>query len=450
MLVCLAFLLITCPLYPAELPADARAALNQASELAATGQFKNSEEILQTLAKSHPDSAEVRYHLGLVLLRQKRYLPAANNLELAAKLDPASTLVWLALAQVRLATGNRPAAFEAAGRAGSLSPAEPPVWRALSMFYAQAGDFAQAGSYERRWAQAAPADRLALLRAAEHYLRAGQADPAIELATQQLSRQKNAAAYIVLGRAYRLQREPARAVEAFQEAIRLQPGNPESIAELAQLFLDHNTPEPARILLEDARRRFPGDAEIARLLGLTYYAAGNSQRALDEFLQSIDLDPNSELGYAALETLIPDAGTRLEMLVKKLLAFSRRHPSSPLGHYLLALAAQQGDTTQAEPLLRKALSVEPAFWPAWFELHKIFQAQENLKEAAAALEKTIELKPDHAPAHYSLAQVYARMGETAKSIQQRKLHHQLMIREREEAERRRQEMPKLSYEVRGR
>jgi tetratricopeptide (TPR) repeat protein len=436
----------------AELTPEARGRLEKASELAASGNFAQAEGILASLVDSFPGDPQSRYQLGLVLMRQKKVKAANEHLETAARLDPSSSLIWLAVAQARLANGDRDGATNAASRADSLSRDEPLVWRALSMFYAQMGDYARAGEYASKWARVTPQDKLASLRAAEYYLRANMPEPAIEIARQHVTGDNAAAASHILGVAYRLKKEPAKAVEAFQDAIRLDTKQPRYVADLAQLFLDHNTPAPAAMLLEQAVRRFPKNSELARLLGLSYYATGDAERALDQFLKAIDLDPESAIGYAALETLIPEAGARLELVTQKVRSYTERHPSSPLGHYLLALAltAQGQAAGEIEDRLQKALSADPAFWPAWFELHKSLRARDRIKEAADALEKTLALKPDHAPSRYSLAQVYATMGEMEKAVEQRRLHHQVMLEERKETERRQQEMPRLSYDVRAR
>ncbi|MCW5979557.1 MAG: tetratricopeptide repeat protein [Bryobacteraceae bacterium] len=443
-------LLASCAL--AQLTPEAQSELQKASELAARGDFLRAGKALAALATSFPNEAQVRYQLGLVLMRQRKADAAAEHLEAAAKLDPSSALIWLAVAQARLVKADRKGAEEAASRADSLSPNEPLVWRALSMFYAQAGDFAAAAKYESQWTRAAPEDRQAPLRAAEYYLQAGMPDPAIAMARPSAKDDNGADAWRILGEAYRLKRDPAKAVEAFQQATRLDPGEPRYVAGLAQLFLDHNTPTPAVMLLEEAVLRFDKDADLVRMLGLACYATGDAERALDQFLKAIDLEPESPIGYAALETLIPEAGARLDLVARKVQSFAARHPSSPLGHYLLALAlAAQGQAPeQIESLLRKAIAADAAFWPAWFELHKPLRASGRIKEAAAALEKTLALKPDLAPARYSLAQVYASLGDTAKAVEQRKLHHRLMLEERQETERRQREMPKLSYDVRAR
>ncbi|MDQ6663563.1 MAG: tetratricopeptide repeat protein [Acidobacteriota bacterium] len=239
---------------------------------------------------------------------------------------------------------------------------------------------------------------------------------------------------------------PAAAKE-FQEAIRLDPTRSNYYVDLAQILMDHETPEPAEVVLRNAQERFPGNSEVLRLLGLADYAQGKNREALDAFLQSIDADPDSESGYASLEVLLPDAGQRLPEIAAKLRNFSQRHPASPIGPFLLAQTIPEQAPEQAEGLLRRALRAAPDFWPAWFAVHKLLKAQDKWDEAEAALKKTIELNPDFAPAHYALAECYNRKGDRARAARERELHHQLLARQRDAEERHRAQAPRLDYTV---
>jgi tetratricopeptide (TPR) repeat protein len=424
--------------------------LEEAMKLASSGDLPRAEAMLLQLETAHPEHWEVQYRLGLVMLRRQKTAPAGERLEKAARLAPGSPLVWLGAAQTRLQLGRRDEAIEAAGRALALAPQQPGVARALAMFYAQAGEFGMAADQELRWAAASPQDQQAPARAAEFYLRAGNADQAIQVAGQILARRESAAMRHLLGQAYRLKGDPARAVEELQKAIRLDPANPALYAEVAQLFIDHRTPEPAVVALQQGLRQVPGDPELVRLLGLAYYGTGDTAKALDAFLKLIELQPDSEVAYASLESLVPDAGSRLPEILDRLRTFSELKPSNPIGYFLRARALQAGSLgTAAEirALLEKSIAVEPAFWPAHFELHKLLLEGGDTEAAAQALRKTVELNPDYAAAHFSLAQLYARLGDRERARQEREIHHALATRQRVEAEQRRREAPRLPYSI---
>ena len=86
-------------------------------------------------------------------------------------------------------------------------------------------------------------------------------------------------------------------------------------------------------------------------------------------------------------------------------------------------------------------------WENPIQFHKYLVAAEMFEEAALALEKTVELNPGYAPAHYELAKTYSRSGQRERAVEERKIHHQLVTQRRDEAERRRQENPRLPYSV---
>jgi tetratricopeptide (TPR) repeat protein len=390
--------------------------LATALRLASAGRFEEAEQVLVTLENADPQNAEVKYRLGLVLLRQGKLKEAGARLEPAAKLSPESPLVWLALAQLRLRQGDAASATRAAEQARSLGGGEPTVAKALFLFDVEA---------------------------IRHHLEAGRAEAAAVLARQAITRDNAAVFHHLLAKAQVLQKKPAAAVEQFQEAIRRDPAQPEYYGDLAALFLDHRTPEPAAIVLAAAIQRFPKHVGLARLQGVLFLGQGKIEEAIDAFVRAIDLDPDNEGGYASLETLIPQAGDRLPEVTRRLAAFAEKHPESALGHYLLALASPE----RAEQRLRRAIAAAPDFWPAQFELHKILKEQGKTAAAVAALERVIALHPGHAPAHFGLAQMYAQLGDRERARREREIHHKLVEAQRAEEEKRREQAPKLSYRV---
>ena len=397
---------------PQAVPSD----LDTALGLATSGRYAEAEQILARLERAEPQNAEVKYRLGLVLLRQGKLPQARARLETAVKLSPQSPLVWLALAQVKLRLGDAAGAGRAAEQARSLGGREHAVSKALFLYDVEA---------------------------IRSQLRSGQAKRAVELARQAIAREDAAVFRHLLGQAYALRRDPAAAVAELQEAIRLDPDRPEYYGDLAALFLDHRTPEPAEMVLGAAARRFPKSADVARMLGVAYLGQGRTAEAIDAFLRAIDLDPDAENGYASLQTLLPSAADRLPEITRRLAAFAEKHPTSPVGHYLLALASPDG----AEQRLRRAIAAAPDFWPAQFELHKLLKEQGKWPEAAAALEKVIALNPEHAPAHFSLAQVYAQLGDRERARREREIHHKLAVAQRAEEQKQREQAPRLSFQL---
>jgi tetratricopeptide (TPR) repeat protein len=423
--------------------------LTRAMQLAGRGNFQEAEQALRNLEKAYPQEFEVRYRLGLILMREGKTAEAAERLETAIQLDPGSSLGWLAVAQARLKTGRREPALEAAEKAASFASPDPRLWRALALFYDEAGNFERAAEFEERWGRAAPQDTESNLRLCRSLVRAGNSKRALEICRQAATRGETPELYRLIGRAHRLDKDPARAVEAYQSAIRLAPGQPDAYFDLAALFLDHRTPKPAVAVLENAVARFPKEAEFRRLLGLAHYQTGAIGSAIDQFFVVADLTPDSEIGYTSLETLLADAGPRLPEIIKRLRTFRERRPASPVGHFLLAraLAIEHRPAEEVEFLLREAIRVEPRFWPAHYELGQLLEGQGKPVEAVHALAQAVKLNPEYAPAHYSLARLYGHLEDRARAIEHRKLHHELLSRQKKAAEMDRAGAPALSYRM---
>ena len=425
---------------------DPQRALQQAMEWLQAGRTGDARGLLEKLESAHPGNAEVLYRLGLLDLRNGDLAAAGRRLDRTAELMPGNPLPWLAVARVRLESGNRGEALEAARKADELAPGHPAIGRALAMFYAQANEFERAADFELRWLASNPSDESARLRAMDLLTRAGQAEKAI--ATGRQAPAPTAELHAALGRAYRVAGNSAAAVESFQAAIRADPEKPEYYAALAALFLDHRTPEPALAVLDQASKRFPANLEIIRLQGLALYGLGRNAEAIDAFIRMARLDSDSEIALASMETLLPSSGERLPEIITLLRSYCDRHQSA-IGLHLLAMAVSLGSPESPEPegLLRKSITLRPDYWPAHYALHEILFDQRKWPEAAAELEKTVALNPEHGAAHFRLAQVYARMGDRERAAEERRKHHEIAEHIRDAAEQRRETLPRLFYEL---
>jgi tetratricopeptide (TPR) repeat protein len=417
--------------------------LARAMNLAAQGRFAEAEQVLRAIEPTYPDQFEVRYRLGLILLRQGNAREAAIRFEAAAQKSPAAPLAWLGLAQARLRLDERDTALQAAERAARLANAAPPIWRALAMFYTDANEFARAAEFEERLGRTPGADPESGLRHCRLRVRAADDKRAVPVCLQAIAGRDSPDLQQLLGDAYRLARDAPKAVEAYQRAIQLGPNEPISYLKLANLFLDHRTPLPAIAVLDSALPRFTKHSEFPRLLGLAYYQIGDFDKAIQQFLTVLDIEPDADAGYASLETLLPLAGNRLPEIIQRLRGFRERRPGSPVGHYLLARALVRG--VETETLLRQAIRVDPTFWPAHFELAQLQQSQDRYDDSIQSLIQVVKLNPGYAPAHYGLAQLYAQKGDRLRAVEHRKKHHGLLDRERTRIERARAESPTLLF-----
>ena len=224
--------------------------------LAAQGRFAEAEQVLRGIETTYPNGFEVRYRLGLILLRQGNAREAAMRFEAAAQKSPNSALAWLGLAQARLRLGQRDTALQAAG-------ARRPIWQPRNhrcgapsrWFYTDANEFSLAAEFEERWGRTPGADPDSGLRLCRLRVRADD-KRAVQACLQAIAGRDSTELQQLLGDAYRFASDAPHAVEAYQRAIQLDPAEAVSYFKLASLFLDHRTPLPAIAILDSAVARF--------------------------------------------------------------------------------------------------------------------------------------------------------------------------------------------------
>jgi predicted Zn-dependent protease len=205
--------------------------------------------------------------------------------------------------------------------------------------------------------------------------------------------------------------DPAKAVAEAQEAINLDPRNEASRLQLAQVFLTHNTPQPAAEILSDALPLFPNSTMIRLGLGIALNQLQRYDEAIRVLTDCLRLKPDFGPAFEALGSAYLDS-LDFAKLLKEAGAYTRRNPGDYRGHYYEAAArdklAMKGAET--ESLLRRSLALNPGFVAATALLGKVLLDSGRTAEAAGALEEAIRLGPNYKPAHLYLGIAYRKLG----------------------------------------
>jgi tetratricopeptide (TPR) repeat protein len=92
-------------------------------------------------------------------------------------------------------------------------------------------------------------------------------------------------------------------------------------------------------------------------------------------------------------------------------------------YYYGKLASKEGNEKRSDAIvsLRKAVSLNPNFSEARFELGKALAQTGETSEAIQQLNKSLELNPDLAQSHYQLARIYKRLDDRVRSSEQLRL-----------------------------
>jgi len=364
---------------------------------------------------------EGAFRAGLVALNNNDLVLAQSQLESASKLQPRNAKVWLALAQTYWKLRKLQAAQTAAKKAETLAT-EPSILEGLALYYSEAANYAKAAELEARYAETAPD---AVPRAAELYLRAGKAKPAIELTRKALQVDDRAELRDLLGKAYEADGDLGHAIPEFQAAIQKNRYDEGFYFDLAQAQLQQQNFAAALETLDIGRKYFDKSAQLELAAGVAYYGLRRFPEAIDAFLRTIPLDPTVERPYVFLGRMLDQAEDKLPKITEAFAAFARNTPGNYLSSFLYGKALAVEDPARAEHLLRESIARNGQFWESHFELGALLEHRGAVEEATQEIRRSIELNPQDPAAHYRLARLYDRLGKTAEARTERELHAKL-------------------------
>ena len=276
---------------------------------------------------------------GLAALNKNDLAHARESLEKAAKQEPRSAVVWVALAQTCLKSGQKKLATEAAGRAEQFGAGVPTIQHALAMFYAGSGDLIKAADWERR--SGAGAQEAFLSELGQALLKSGKFAEALALLeVGQRHFPKDAQIVLAYGVACYVQRHMEDAVNAFLQVIRL-----DDAIEQPYVFLGR--------MLERTGDRLP--EVIASYEAWEKKAPDNHLPAFFH-AKALLASPNSDA---------PVVEAELRRSIELNGAFSDSHLE------LGALLARQGKWPEAERELSRSIELDPGQARAHYELARV-------------------------------------------------------------------------------
>lgn len=153
----------------------------------------------------------------------------------------------------------------------------------------------------------------------------------------------------------------AKAEQAFDTALAIDPAHVKSLMNLARVRIEQKRSDEAIALLTRADSIQPGTGEVHRLLGRAYAAKGKADEAVDAYRQAIDLDGQdawsmNNLGLILLEQ--QQAEEALPLLVK---AVALRK-DTPAFHNNLGMALEHtGRFRAAAAAYQDALTADAAY-----------------------------------------------------------------------------------------
>ena len=324
-----------------------------------------------------PDSAELHYRLGLMLLESEKYAASLAPLSRAAELSPDRGGYLLPLAKAKARTGDAAGAVAALHKLVDLGPTPAEVKTAHELMESISDPFAGIP----KAAQPKLDDAIAWLHTYDVPQQA-----IVQLEEILRDYPDLALVHALLGLAYQRLDDAGRAVDELRRAIELAPAHGKFHQYLGELYLSRQRPDQARAELEKA-------VQLDPLLDEAYSELG------DIAFHENDLEA-AKRSYRTLTFLLPDA-------------------VGPRGKLALVLQAQ-GDFAGAQRELRSALDKEPDNVDLQLRLGVLeadrardpaaprAERDRAAQEAEKWLRKVLEAQPDTAVASRALESLQAR------------------------------------------
>jgi predicted Zn-dependent protease len=273
-----------------------------AASHSARGEWPKAIEILQALARAHPDALLARLDLGFALGRCGRYAEAIQTLRHLLSGNPNLPQGWRILADQLRASGDRAGAASAYiehVRHASRDPELLQIGQAV-----HDNRIADAEHALRSHLKRAPTDVVAIRMLAEIAERLGRHEDAenllercLELAPGFHAARQNYA--LILHRA----NKPTEALVELERLLQLEPGNPGHLNLKAAILCRIGEYAPAIAIYADILAQQPQHARIWLSYGHALKTAGEQERSIAAYRRSLAIEPGFGEAWWSLANL---------------------------------------------------------------------------------------------------------------------------------------------------
>ena len=214
---------------------------------------------------------------------------------------------------------------------------------------------------------------------------------------------------------YQLARHP-EAVEAFERALKLEPGQPVALMGLANMALARKDAAAAKGYVDLVVERNPTNPDVWAFKGDYERSLGNNAGALAAYQQVLKADPGSAVGHLQ-SAYVLIAERRYDEAGAALAAARKIAPKNLNVTYMTALVAfTQKQYPQALEALQQVLKVAPDHWPSVLLAGATQFSLKSLPQAEQHLKRYVDTFPDSDYARKLLASTRIGLGDPKGAI----------------------------------
>lgn len=318
--------------------------------------------ILQGVIKDEPQFAGAHHFLGVAYLQKRQPAQARASFADAVKYNPRMAESRTALAQIHLAEGSADLALEQAQAAIQLNPRNVQAALVAGSAYLKKGDFAKSRQVFEAISQALPKEPMGPYQ---------------------------------LGLVSRSEKNEAKALTYFEEALKRKPTAIEPIAQIASIKLAQGKSDEARKRVEQQLEQAPQSPLLHNLLGQLSANAKNYVQAEQEYRKAIELDNGMFQAYLNLAGVYLHLGKQ-DHAMKEYEEVLTKAPDSIQAHMMLGIIHEgRKEFDKAQARYETILKLNPRFVPAANNLAWIMAQQGgNLDVALAHAQTAREGNPE--------------------------------------------------------
>lgn len=424
---------------------DVRPYLAIANLQEAMGNHKEAINTLQTALEMEPASVDACVALGKVYDKLGYDDEARAYLELARKLDQSDVSVFAALSEFSKNHGDWKQAIEYLQQAVTIQPTNFNLYNSLTQLYQLSENTKKAeelvlsgfqntsqkqeaylvraemyekqgawdnarGYYDLAWKQE-PYSKYAGLQLVEFLQRRNEIDLALTT-LHQLETRLGADAELstALGNIYASQAKWTEAIDAYQQAIKLDTGAEEAYLGLAKTYEMLGDMEAALGVYETAGRLGVNGVDIHVLSGLALQSQGKYEEARTAYLKALELEPfnlESLINLERLSTILKTSEFDLLEYVQNALD----NPSSKAFLSIAQLYQLMGKWTIAHSWLQRAINIEPYNGETWKMLGDHYSSLADWEKALAAYVQAQKYNPLSSEIVLAMGAVQEKLGD---------------------------------------
>lgn len=249
--------------------------------------------------------------------------------------------------------------------------------------------------------------------------------------------------------------DPISAVHEYQRAAELLPSESNLFNWGAELLM-HRAFEPAGEVFTKGNRLFPNSSRMLVGLGVSLYARGSYEQAVQRLCQASDLDLQATTPYLFLGKIQTIDSAQSREVIERFARFAEMHPENAQAAFYYGSSlwkARHGpedvqNLPKIEILLKHAVELDPKLGSAYLQLGILYEEQGNLPDTLAAYQQAVEVSPSLEQAHYRLAQLYRKRGDEQKAKAEIALYEKTSKEAAAQAEREQHEMQGFVYTMR--